>query len=176
VIYRPYNPEDFDQLYALEEVCFEPPFRFSRRAMRAFVQHPDSATWVAEENGRMAGFAIVEWSVRKGECRAYVQTIEVAPEDRRRGVGEELLNWIECSASGAGASSIWLHVEAENAGAVRLYEAQGYRCQGRKENFYPLGQAALIYMKEIDTKNANSILASAADQDSSVNTPFSGRG
>jgi ribosomal protein S18 acetylase RimI-like enzyme len=150
VIYRPYNPEDFDQLYALEELCFEPLFRFSRRTMREFMGHPRAATWVAEENGRMAGFAIVQWSERRGQSRAYIQTIEVAPEDRRRGVGEELLNWIECTASGAGATSIWLHVEVENAGAIRLYEAQGYHCQGRKENFYPQGQAALIYMKKLD--------------------------
>ncbi len=40
---------------------------------------------------------------------------------------------------------IWLHVEAANASAIRLYEAHDYRCEGRKENYYPLGQAALIY-------------------------------
>ena len=26
--YRPYKPEDFEALYALEEACFQPPFRF----------------------------------------------------------------------------------------------------------------------------------------------------
>jgi len=124
----------------------------------------------------MAGFAIVEWSERKGESRAYIQTIEVAPEARRRGVGRELLDRIEGSAREAGAGSIWLHVETENAGAIRLYEAQGYRCQGRKENFYPLGQAALIYMKQVDKVNADSTLASTADQESSARTVSSRRG
>ncbi|MGD0939890.1 MAG: N-acetyltransferase [Terracidiphilus sp.] len=159
--YRQYVPEDFDRLYALEERCFEPPFRFTRRMMRAFVQHPHSATWIAEENGQMAGFAIVEWGTRKGESRAYIQTIEVVPVARCRGVGLELLNRIEASVCDAGAGSIWLHVEAENAGAIRLYETQGYRCQGRKENFYPLGQAALIYVKAVTPKTAETPSASA---------------
>jgi len=109
----------------------------------------------------MAGFAIVEWSARKGETTAYVQTIEVAPAARRRGIARELLSRAEESARLVGARSIWLHVEAENAGAIRLYEAQGYRCRGRKENFYPLGQAALVYMKRIDSESADGISASA---------------
>jgi ribosomal protein S18 acetylase RimI-like enzyme len=159
--YRPYSAEDFDRLYALEEVCFEPPFRFSRRTMRALIQRPHAATWIAEENGQMAGFAIVEWTERKTGVTAYIQTIEVAPEARRRGVGRELMGRIESSANLAGAASIWLHVEAENAGAIRLYEAQGYCCQGRQERFYPLGEAALIYVKRLDSGSGSIPLPSA---------------
>ncbi|MGA3343571.1 MAG: N-acetyltransferase [Terracidiphilus sp.] len=159
--YRPYTAEDFDKLYALEEVCFQPPFRFSRRTMRALVQRPHAATWIAEEGGQMAGFAIVEWTERRGESTAYIQTVEIAPEARRRGVGRELMGRIEESMRSSGADSIWLHVEAENADAIRLYESQGYDCQGRQERFYPLGQPALIYVKRLDSTSASSPLPSA---------------
>jgi ribosomal protein S18 acetylase RimI-like enzyme len=151
VLYRLYKPEDFDQLYALEELCFEPPSRFSRHYMRQLVNRSNGATWIAEEDGQMAGFAIVEWAERKSGvpsdrsssqgCKhgvtAYIQTIEVTPEARGQGVGRELLRRIEGSACAAGAGMIWLHVEAANAAATRLYEANGYRCEGRKENYYP---------------------------------------
>ena len=147
MLYRPYKPEDFDLLYALEELCFEPPYRFSRRYMRLLVNCANVATWIAEEDGQMAGFAIVEWNQEPGEMTAYIQTIEVAPEKRGCGVGRELLNRIEGSARDAGAGMIWLHVEVANAGAIRLYEAHGYRCEGRRENYYPRGRSALIYMK-----------------------------
>lgn len=161
MIYRPYTAEDFDRLYALEEVCFEPPFRFSRRTMRALIQRPHSATWIAEEKGQITGFAIVEWTQRKTGVTAYIQTIEVAKDVRRKGVGRELMGRIEGSARVAGAASIWLHVEAENAGAIRLYEGQGYSCQGRQERFYPQGQAALIYVKRLDSGSATGPLPSA---------------
>ena len=147
MLYRLYQPEDFDSLYAIEELCFQPPHRFRRRYMRQLVSRANSATWIAEEQGSLRGFAIVEWSERKSGINAYIQTIEVVPTERGRGVGRELLGRIEGSARAAKAAAIWLHVEAENAKAIRLYEAQGYRCQGRKENYYPLGRAALIYMK-----------------------------
>ncbi len=149
MLYRLYKPEDFDQLYALEKLCFEPPQRFSRRYMRSLVSRANGATWIAEEAGRLMGFAIVDWREGKQGVTAYIQTIEVAPEERSRGVGRELLSRIEGSVRDAGAGLIWLHVEATNAEAIRLYESQGYLCESRKENYYPLGRAALIYAKSL---------------------------
>jgi ribosomal-protein-alanine N-acetyltransferase len=151
VIYRSYTPQDFDPLYAIEELCFEPHSRFGRSYMRQLVSRSNAATWIAEEDGRLTGFAILEWAEGKSGIKAYIQTIEVAPEARGRGVGRKLLGCIESSAYNAGAALIWLHVEAANAAAIRLYETHGYRCEGRKENYYPLGRAALIYMKRLNS-------------------------
>ncbi len=103
----------------------------------------------------MAGFAIVEWNREPDEMTAYIQTIEVAPERRGCGVGHELLGRIESPARLAGARRIWLHVEVSNAGAIRLYEAKGYRCEDRQENYYPRGRSALIYVKRLDAETAS---------------------
>jgi len=155
VLCRLYRPGDFDALYALEEVCFEPPFRFARRYMRHLVQRANTAVWMAEEAGQIAGFGIVEWSVERRGVTAYIQTIEVAPEARGRGVGKALLGSLEGSALAAGSTLIWLHVEAANAAAIRLYEAQGYSCEGRQEDYYPRGRAALIYVKHLQAETPN---------------------
>jgi ribosomal-protein-alanine N-acetyltransferase len=155
VLYRPYTPQDFDALYALEELCFVPTVRYSRRYMRQLVNRSNAATWIAEEDGRLTGFAIVEWAERKNGVKAYIQTIEVDPEARNQGVGRALLDCIEGSARLAGARVIWLHVEEANAAAIRLYEAHGYRCQGREENYYPRGRAALIYVNRLGSEAAS---------------------
>ena len=147
--YHLYTPDDFPQLYSIEEQCFQPPHRFSRRSLRSLVSRTNAATWIAEENGRLKGFAITVWKHRKNGITAYIQTIEVAPDARRGGVGRALLSRIEDSARAAGAALIWLHVQASNAAAIHLYEAQGYRCQSRRENYYPEGHAALIYAKPL---------------------------
>ncbi len=147
VLYRLYKPEDFAALYAIEEACFQPPFRFGRRYMRQLVDSPDAATWIAEQDGRMAGFAIVEWVQDEDATVAYIQTIEVAADERRQGVGGELLRCVEASARAAGAHIIWLHVDAENSAAIRLYERRGYAGQGRAEHYYARNRAALVYSK-----------------------------
>jgi ribosomal protein S18 acetylase RimI-like enzyme len=150
-------PEDFAGLYAIEEACFPPPFRFGRRYMRQLVNSTNAATWIAEDAGRMAGFAIVEWTRGPVERTAYIQTIEVAPDDRGQGIASELLRRIEGSARAVGAEAIELHVDAENAGAIRLYRAHGFLCQGREENYYALDRAALIFGKPLETASGDSL-------------------
>lgn len=147
--YRLYMPEDFAALYAIEEACFEPPFRFGRRYMKRLVDAPDSVTWIAEDDGGMAGFAIVEWSRELHGINAYIETIEVAPAFRRCGVAGELMQWVEASARTAGATALWLHVAAENAAAIHLYEAHGFIHQGTEEHFYAPDRGAHIYRKSI---------------------------
>jgi [ribosomal protein S18]-alanine N-acetyltransferase len=150
MVYRLYRPVDFPALYAIEQQCFEPPFRFSRAHMEKLVSGARAATWIAEDDGEMAGFAIVEWSEEAGGIAAYIQTIEVAPARCRLGAGGGLMRRLEHSAQKAGAKSIWLHVDAENSAAVRLYEAHGYRREGREANYYPRGRAALIYARALE--------------------------
>lgn len=149
MVYRLYRPEDFDPLYAVEEVCFEPPFRFSRSTMHELLRSSHAVTWIAEDDGRLEGFAIAEWAQEAGLTVAYISTIEVLPQKRRSGAGSELLRLIEQSAQDAGARLIWLHVDEENAAAIRLYEAHGYHREGREADFYPRGRTALIYAKPL---------------------------
>jgi ribosomal-protein-alanine N-acetyltransferase len=149
MIYRLYTPADFDQLYGIEELCFQPPFRFGRTYMRQILGQPNTAAWIAEEDGRISGFAVVEWSRNAGEIRAYVQTIEVTPAERGRGIGGELLRRLEGSAREALASSIWLHVDAENEIAMRFYEASHYVFVDKESNYYPQGRAAMVYGKQL---------------------------
>lgn len=152
VNYRLYRPDDFPALYAIEELCFQPPFRFSRRTMRKLVSNSKSATWIAEEREQMAGFAIVYWAGEPGPSTAYIQTLEVTPTQRSRGIAHELLRRLENSATAADARVIWLHVAQGNIAAIRLYESHGYLPQGSEENFYAEGIHAFIYAKALETK------------------------
>ena len=145
--YRLYRPADFPQLYAIEEICFQPPIRFPRRYMRQLIESPSSATWIAEQDQQMTGFAIVVWSQQSRKTTAYIQTIEVSPAQRKHGIATELLSRLEASAIAAGAQDIGLHVAEENASAIRLYQAHGYLPQGREPDYYSNGADALIFAK-----------------------------
>ena len=149
MLFRLYQPGDFAELYAIEEICFQPPLRFGRRYMQQIVGSRDSTTWIAEEDGVMAGFAVVEYSEEPDGKIAYIQTIEVAPPFRKRGVGAELLRRVNDSAQDGGAVLIWLHVDAQNDAAIRLYRSQDYLRQGRREHYYARGRAAEIYVKTL---------------------------
>jgi ribosomal-protein-alanine N-acetyltransferase len=153
--YRLYRPGDFPQLYAIEQECFQPPFRFPRRYMQQLLANQNSAAWVADEDQhqndhQMTGFAIANWAQHGAQTIAYIQTIEVAPAHRKQGIATELLSRIESSATVAGARLLWLHVAETNTPAIALYQAHGYRPKGREENFYAPDVNALIYFKSLD--------------------------
>lgn len=70
------------------------------------------------------------------ENRMYVSEIRVKEEYRKRGIGRELLRLVEDKAKEMGLGAVYLHAEAGNKDARRLYEACGYceeRIQMRKE-------------------------------------------
>ena len=148
--YRLYREDDFTELYEIELACFEPPVRFSRNTMRQLIRDPASKTWIAEEQEEMAGFAIIFWAQPPEQPLAYIQTLEVAPTQRKRGIAGKLLRRLEESARMAGAHVIWMHVAETNTPAIRLYEAHGYSQQGREENYYAKDIAALLYAKPVE--------------------------
>ena len=152
VQFRLYHPADFEQLYAIEEACFDSALRFDRRYMRQLTERSSSVTWTAEEAGRLAGFAIVEWSRMARGIVAYIQTIEVDPLHRRRGIARELMCCAEESAREARAGYIWLHVDETNEAAIALYESCGYQPHGRHEHYYDNGHNATIYAKLLSEK------------------------
>ena len=152
VQYRLYRPSDFEQLYAIEEACFDSVLRFDRSYMKQLTERDSSATWTAEENSRLAGFVIVEWTKMLRGIVAYIQTIEVDPAFRRHGIARELLRLAEASAREAHATYIWLHVDENNAPAIALYQGSGYERHGRHEHYYENGHNAEIYAKALSRK------------------------
>jgi ribosomal-protein-alanine N-acetyltransferase len=142
---REYRPGDWEAMYALDVVCFQPVFRFSRRAMRGFAEARGAITVLAEANEELVGFCIVE--MRDGV--GYVVTLDVAPEWRRQGLARQLMGEMESRVGGAGGEAITLHVYAGNTGAILFYERAGYGRVGKQTGFYGRGLDALVYVKRL---------------------------
>ena len=142
---RIYRPGDWQAMHALDVLCFEPVFQFSRRAMRDFVEAPCAVTVLAEAQGELAGFCIAQLQDRTG----YVVTLDVAPARRRRGLARRLMAELESRLHSAGAAQMELHVFTGNVGAIRFYESIGYSQMGVAENFYAQNLHALLYRKTL---------------------------
>jgi [ribosomal protein S18]-alanine N-acetyltransferase len=145
VTIRDYRAGDWDAMYALDVQCFEPPFRFSRRAMRGFAEAAGSITLLAMCAGQLAGFCVVQMEDQLG----YVVTLDVAADWRRRGLARLLMEEVEGRVRAEHGTAMALHVFEGNIGAVRFYEAIGYRRIAVANGFYGRDVDALVYERTL---------------------------
>jgi ribosomal-protein-alanine N-acetyltransferase len=74
----------------------------------------------------------------------FVQTLGVAPERQRSGVGGMLLDALLAHAATLPRKPVSLEVRADNEAAQRLYETRGFRRTGIRRGYYPGGVDALV--------------------------------
>jgi ribosomal-protein-alanine N-acetyltransferase len=145
---REYNSTDLGTIFAMDEVCFEAPFRFSARVMRQFAEARNALTVIAEtETGEIAAFCIAHLERAGNKLRSYVVTLDVAPQYRRKGLAGQMMQRIEQQALEAGCEAMELHVSIENDGAIAFYEREGYERSHLVKSFYGLGRHAYVYRK-----------------------------
>jgi ribosomal-protein-alanine N-acetyltransferase len=146
--FRPYKPADLDAMVALDELCFELPFRFSRGAMRRFAERKEAQTYLAHAGTALAGFCILH--IERGEVNVgYIVTIDIAPECRRQGIGLALMEAAIRDATAAGCAALLLHVFSGNMGAATFYRLVGFTMTSRVEDFYGEGIDALTMQMDL---------------------------
>jgi ribosomal-protein-alanine acetyltransferase len=96
------------------------------------LRNRDCVVLAARDRRRVVGFAIMEFYA----IHAHLNLLAVQPGFQRRGVGRQLLEWLEASARTAGIFKVHLELRASNDGARLFYERLGYRSAGRKAAYY----------------------------------------
>ncbi|RWL43255.1 MULTISPECIES: peptidase C39 family protein [unclassified Mesorhizobium] len=153
---RKARASDVDDLAAIEKAVF-PGDRLSRRSFRQFIERETAEMLVAENGGRVAGYAVVLF--RKGSGVARLYSIAVGPFFGRLGIGRLLLAAAEEAAFEHDRLLLRLEVREDNDRAIRIYEQAGYRKLGREPDYYEDGATALRYEKTLrgDTPTATKV-------------------
>ena len=66
----------------------------------------------------------------------HVMNVAVAPSHRRRGIARTLLDTLFAQTAGDGRRGYTLEVRVSNTGAIKLYEALGFRARGVRRGYY----------------------------------------
>jgi ribosomal-protein-alanine N-acetyltransferase len=151
IILRDYRSSDIEAMFRLDEACFAEEFRFDRESMREFAEVGSAFVRVAEKVcGEIVGFVITHIEEVAAARRAYVVTLDVAEECRRKGLARRLMTEAEERAIAAGVRWIQLHVFTGNAGAIQFYEELGYERIRTRRRFYGApGLDAFVYGKDL---------------------------
>lgn len=97
---------------------------------------------VAENSNHLVGFAQFNVVLQEAE----LESMAVAAEHRRQGIGDALLRAVEAKAQALGASELRLELRAENRAALSLYQRAGLRVVGKRTAYYrdPVEDALLM--------------------------------
>ena len=89
--------------------------------------------WLAQEDGRMVGYAVMMQALDE----AHLLNISVLPELQRCGRGSALLVHLFDLARGQGVTRMLLEVRPDNISALVLYRHHGFHEIGRRRGYYP---------------------------------------
>ena len=88
---------------------------------------------------RVAAFAIMHF----GDEVAHLNLLAVAPDQRRQGLGRQLMDWLTLTAIEAGVFRINLELRTQNGPAQAFYENLGFDAMGVVQGYYQGREAAL---------------------------------
>ena len=132
-----------EQIAELEKLCFSDPW--SVRSVAYELTNPLSLWIVAVDGTKVVGY-VGSQSVM-GE--ADMMNLAVAPEYRRGGVGQKLVESLVSALAARDVHSLTLEVRASNDPAISLYGKMGFQQVGRRPNYYRNPKEdALILRKE----------------------------
>lgn len=100
---------------------------------------------VAEKGRGLVGFAVGKVAAGVGE----IESVAVAAEARRLGVGRELCGAVVAWCRREGAAEVELEVRVGSEGAIALYRGLGFCEVGRRRGYYrePEEDALLMHLE-----------------------------
>jgi ribosomal protein S18 acetylase RimI-like enzyme len=146
------NLRDLSSLRRIEQACF-PKDAWPLLDLMAVLTWPEVVRLKAVVDGQMVGF--IAGDPRRTEGMAWIATVGVLPEYQRQGIGRALLR--ECEKR-LNTPRLRLCVRLENAGAIYLYEQEGYIRVGTWTKYYNDGGDALV-MEKIQPNAENTALS-----------------
>ncbi|MGC9365136.1 MAG: ribosomal protein S18-alanine N-acetyltransferase [Fidelibacterota bacterium] len=135
------NESDLATVIAIENLSFNTPWT------PGFFTHelynPVSYFYILEIQDKLAGYVIF-WIFRE---EAHIANVAVHPEYRRKGYGEQLLNWVIHFCRRKRVETISLEVNEVNYTALQLYAKAGFTQVGRRTKYYENRYDALLLTK-----------------------------
>ena len=148
---RPYQREDFEDLWRIDQECFSAGIAYSRQELASYINHARAFTLIAEEGAGIAAFIVAE---ADPSGIGHIMTIDVRPPFQHSGLGSELLKITEERFATQGCKSVLLEVAVNNLTALAFYKRHGYSVLETIPRYYLDSIDALVMGKRLNSTKA----------------------
>jgi ribosomal-protein-alanine N-acetyltransferase len=128
------NEDEIDAIVEIEQKCFPGKVAYSKRQLEYLILNADSDCLVEKQHGVIRAFLIVTYRQRSLTCN--IETIDVDPAFKNRGIGLKLLKEAEADMKRRGMKWAQLEVSEGNEAALKVYKNAGYTFKERLEGYY----------------------------------------
>ena len=146
--FRDMTSADLPAVLAIERAAFDSPW--TPEGFLACLADGSRCRVAVDGDGVLAGYCITHQVIDEAE----VYTIAVDGRCRRQGLGRALLREALEAARLSAALRIFLEVRVTNAGALALYESEGFRRVGSRRGYYKMADGtredAILMAREFD--------------------------
>jgi len=133
MLFRQATLNDLPQLNHIEQQAFSGD-KISARQMKRFINSDIDHLIVADENGALAGYALILF--HRGTRLARLYSVAVSSDFRGRNIGFELVTQCEKVAVDHGFITLRLEVRNDNTAAKNLYLKMGYKVLKTLVHYY----------------------------------------
>ncbi|MDX1624380.1 MAG: ribosomal protein S18-alanine N-acetyltransferase [Gemmatimonadota bacterium] len=127
---RRFRLGDVRRVHELEEEIYSAPWRYQH--FLQLLALPNGIGWVAEEEGRVVGYALGWLAADEAE----LANIAVDEGRRGRGIGRRLLETFVEGVRDRGTLRLYLEVRESNELARDFYLGHGFEVVGRRPDYY----------------------------------------
>ena len=145
---RPLTVSHLEDCWRLDQRCFVDGEAYSRETFEYLLTAPESVSYrAATPAGAMVGFVI---GLIEPDHTGHITTVGVAPEHRRRHLGQRLMAEVEKGFKKRGVRIVRLEVRSLNIPAQKLYQHLGYAITQRLPKYYSNGGDGLLMLKSLE--------------------------
>ena len=146
VKFRPMTALDLVSAIAIEKEVYGKTAWSADQFKEEFAKAPKSAQYLAAEfEGQLIAYAGIFYVADVAD----IHTLTVVADQRRKGIGRELLKRLIDWARVKKAQAIMLEMRLGNDAARPLYESFGFIEISKRENYYGPGLTAVVMRKEL---------------------------
>jgi ribosomal-protein-alanine N-acetyltransferase len=150
---REATPGDFDELWRIDQLCFEPGIAYSRRELSWYMQLRGAFSLIAETRASARSKWTISGFILAQRLRAnvgHVVTIDVLPQARRTRVGTRLMSDAEARLRECGCDTVVLETAVDNLAAIKFYKRLGFHIVKTIPRYYLDRLDALMMVKLLD--------------------------
>jgi ribosomal protein S18 acetylase RimI-like enzyme len=125
---------EIDVIVEIEQKCFPGKVGYSKRQLEHLILNANSDCLVEKQDGVIRAFLIVTYRQRSLTCN--IETIDVDPAFKNKGIGLKLMEAAEIEAKRRDMRWSQLEVSEGNEAALKLYKKAGYTFKERLEGYY----------------------------------------